>query len=504
MSQAYRDESRRAEAAAAENVENGFGVMARLLADQVTTADRQYSELLGQVLDCLTQIKNATRGGETLASGAESRATEGSSGAAPGWDRGAAEALARSYEDAAAGLDGAAKQGGAGRGGLAPEDPFAAMASQIERAFAPAPAEGSFLSLSLRFDDLERRVQSVLGGWPPKPELARETAGEPAAPPDGAKREAARFEGIENLLSHVVERLSDERLAKVFDSARAVRLEQAEPEKTPPREQPSPPADVEAMTDRMEELCGVVDHMIDDHRRGSEAALAMMTTLQEAMVRVLDRLDAVQAARETERRPGFDGAAEPGDASPSEARYAPLLDGETRLDGAADGVLSPGEAWLPADADHGSRGGDASPSRAAGRAAWGAWPDWAREAKSLVAGLGDGWFTAARAGSPVFAGAAARPRRGAAARAPAPTLVMIFLFGVLIAIEAANLFSRAPRGWGWIAPSPPASAFFPRPAAHSGAIPGVFSRARKTADDASPVRPACRGKFNAAEWIGAA
>ncbi len=159
------------------------------------------------------------------------------------------------------------------------DEPFNAMTRRIEQAFARGNPDSSVLALSLRLDDLERRVEVAIAAGPG----LRQAGDGSSMRPESAGDEPSRLDGIEDMLEHVVDRLSDERLARLLAESHGPPAAQPET--------PSPPLEIAEIADRLEELSGLVDRVIDDQRRGNEALMTTLAAVQETVLRVLDRLD---------------------------------------------------------------------------------------------------------------------------------------------------------------------------------------------------------------------
>jgi len=212
------------------------------------------------------------------------------------------------------------------------------IAMRIEQSLAEVNPENSLLTLGRRFDQLEARMGSALEGMATRADLkelhiaeaqieeistqldqlrrqfARLDAidahlGTLAAQLSddrltrlfangmGSSREAARLESISSQLATIAGQLSHERLADLIsqNAVRGVDLEEmatAAAQKAAARF-----ADREAsetQTRDIGEVRGLLESLINERRHSDENNASMLETMQQAIVRVLDRIDALE------------------------------------------------------------------------------------------------------------------------------------------------------------------------------------------------------------------
>ncbi len=247
------------------------------------------------------------------------------------WDREQAEALARVYEtpddgfDRTAGTEEAAPHGmpEVGRDWL--EARFADIAARVEQSLHDIRPDNSFLALGRRFDQFEERFGSVLDGVATRSDveglrLVEAHINELAAQFEHAQAQLGRLDTIENQLHAVVERLAETALnhgpaelehlvAEAADRAarRVSEIQQPAPDlgrlasaaaetaisRYAETVRPAPAAP--AAPDRgVEKLRDLVEAFIAERRSGEENTATMLDTMQQAMIRVLDRIDAME------------------------------------------------------------------------------------------------------------------------------------------------------------------------------------------------------------------
>ncbi|MEW5965348.1 MAG: hypothetical protein AB1749_17555, partial [Pseudomonadota bacterium] len=249
------------------------------------------------------------------------------------WDAEAAEALARIYEaeavaaphapaqarqpaprpavQAAAAVAMAMPVPTAEPGAHWLEDRFAEIASKVERSLAELQPERSMELLSGRFDDFESRMSAVLHEVAARTDLdslrlIEAHIEELARHAEETNTQFTRLGEIEGQLATVVDRLTRiERSECGFDEARFgadlqalidASVEQA-------AERLAGAGDGEARGHRLDDLRGLIVAFMDDRRRGDEETTIALETMQEAMIRVLDKVEALELVHGGARLP---------------------------------------------------------------------------------------------------------------------------------------------------------------------------------------------------------
>ncbi len=232
---------------------------------------------------------------------------------------------------------------------------LAEIAARIEQSLAEIRPENSLLTLGHRFDQLEARMSSALDGMATRADLkdlrlAETQIEEISAQLDQLRRQFARLDAIDAHLGTLATQLSDERLTKLFntgmassrDAARlesissqlatiagqlsherladlisqnAVRSTDLEEIATAAAQKAAARfADREAremQTRDIGEVRGLLESLINERRHSDENNASMLEMMQQAIIRVLDRIDALEIAQQ-----------EVG--APQHATYAPI------------------------------------------------------------------------------------------------------------------------------------------------------------------------------------
>lgn len=271
------------------------------------------------------------------------------------WSRADADALARLYhthaedDEAAASMadaESAPMFGVADPAAAAPfsvdserawlEERFSDIARRIELSLAEARPDNSFLAFGHRFERFEERMGAVLADVATRADveglrLIEAHISELTSHLERTQAHLERLDGIEAHLNAVVARLSDERFAAVSEGAgfESGRIDQIVAE-TASRvahqlasQNPANPADLESVAARAahealshyamdmraaggvfaemgeagaghDDLRSLVETFIRERRQGDEQTMAALDTMQQAMIRVLDRVDAIE------------------------------------------------------------------------------------------------------------------------------------------------------------------------------------------------------------------
>lgn len=270
------------------------------------------------------------------------------------WDREQAEALSRLYDSGETGLRGGLADpdadqfasedslaGSLGRGGASLdverewlEDRFAEIAQRVEQSLAEIRPESSFLALGHRFEQFEQRMGSVLEDVATRSDveglrLIEAHISELTQHLEQTQIQLERLDGIETQLNAVVERLSDDRNGTAADVAAlpvaqideivsqaadrvasqlaqmhlsggsqaglqvetiaARAAEQAVSRFAADYREPR-----QDETDGMHGLRALLEGFNRERRQGEEHTATVLDTMQQAIIRVLDRVDAIE------------------------------------------------------------------------------------------------------------------------------------------------------------------------------------------------------------------
>jgi localization factor PodJL len=266
------------------------------------------------------------------------------------WDTVTANALTKFYESGDAGI-GAENMGPrAAAAGSSESRPvfavepawldrrFAEVAERIEQSLAEIHPESSLLTIGRRFDQLEMRMASALRGVAMRTDLEELRIAEAQIEDIGAqldqlRRQLGRLDTIDAHLTTLTEQLSDDRLAKLFQHSESPERDNGRWDAIDRQlvaissqlsrdklgeivnESVSRNADLEGLADAaaqkaaahfadqgllqahardLGEVRGLLQSLINERRSSDENNASMLDTMQQAIVRVLDRIDALE------------------------------------------------------------------------------------------------------------------------------------------------------------------------------------------------------------------
>jgi localization factor PodJL len=241
------------------------------------------------------------------------------------WNRESADALARTYDAVEAALLPAApdpsshpastaSQAERPAPGSADEERawldarFAEIAARVEHSLASMLSDSSVLTLGERFHQFEQRFGSALEGIATHADVAGLATMEAhmielAQHVHEAHQRLARLGAVEQQLSQLAERMSEERLASLdgpatIPEAAINGVAVAVAERL--RGQFTDLArDGSASRETLEELRHLIQELIMAQRQGDDQASGALDTVQQAMIGMLDRLDALEEACST-------------------------------------------------------------------------------------------------------------------------------------------------------------------------------------------------------------
>ncbi|MEQ1712911.1 MAG: hypothetical protein ABL908_16125, partial [Hyphomicrobium sp.] len=214
------------------------------------------------------------------------------------------------------------------------EERFADIAHRVEQSLAEMRPESSFLALGRRFEQFEERMASVLEDVATRSDveglrLIEAHISELAQHLDQTQMQLERLDGIEAQLNVVVSRLTDDRFVEPsepghFPAAQLDEIVSRTADRVASQlvgmgqiagigphgdyEQLATRAAEQAITrfaydvrqsrpefgDQPGELRSIVEDFIRERRQGEEQTAAVLDTVQQAMIRVLDRIDAIE------------------------------------------------------------------------------------------------------------------------------------------------------------------------------------------------------------------
>lgn len=215
------------------------------------------------------------------------------------------------------------------------DERFGEIARRIEQSLAQIRPESSLLRLGQRFDQLEARMSSVLGGVATRADveqlrIAEKQIDDISAQLEQLRRQLARLDAIDAHLGALTAQLSDERFTRLLNQGAGVdagRIAAIDAQLGTIAEQLSHERlsglisesagrglDIEGvaaaaarrtaseMSDsgarEIGEVRGLIENLINERRHSDENNASMLETMQQAIIRVLDRIDALELGRQ--------------------------------------------------------------------------------------------------------------------------------------------------------------------------------------------------------------
>ncbi len=180
------------------------------------------------------------------------------------------------------------------------------IAARIERSLSELKGDFSVDSLGVRFDVFEERMGSVLGDVATRSDveslrLIEGQIQELTMHLEQTEQQLGRLDGIEQQLQAVIEHLSSgaegggHDLAAVAESPDFATLARSTAEEVAKRFAATTTA--AGGDPRLDELGSLLRSMIHDRRQSDEQTYTMLDTVQQAMIRLLDRIDALEMAQ---------------------------------------------------------------------------------------------------------------------------------------------------------------------------------------------------------------
>jgi localization factor PodJL len=183
------------------------------------------------------------------------------------------------------------------------------LARRFEHSLADLSPDNSVQVLGERFNEFEERLAVAFDSLATRTDveaigLIEAHIGELTTHLEAAHAQLARLEGIESHLQVMTEQLSDERLQGTAASVGSTPMpaaselqmlvaEAAERAATRVQSMVSQPKDGGGSN----ELRVLMDRFMDERRIGDEHMASMLDTMQQALIRVLDRMDAMEMAQ---------------------------------------------------------------------------------------------------------------------------------------------------------------------------------------------------------------
>ncbi len=191
---------------------------------------------------------------------------------------------------------------------------FAEIAGRLKRSLAELRPRNALRELEQRFaqfqdhvDQFQRRVDSALDEVAKRSDvdglrLIEAHVTEISGKLQAMEQELSRLDAIEAGLHAVSEQVSDERLALVLEQGEKIAAD-ITAATTRASGQMLARFDelgraVSSQATRFGEIKGLVETSITERRQGEEQAVSMLDTLQQALIRVLDRMDAIEEGQE--------------------------------------------------------------------------------------------------------------------------------------------------------------------------------------------------------------
>lgn len=200
------------------------------------------------------------------------------------------------------------------------EAKFAEIASRIEQSLAEMTPNAPLDDLAHRFDLLEQSFGDALHDVASRADLEglRQLEGQIAELGQHVEQTYAqlvRLDGIEHQISTVIQQLADQRLNPAaapqagFEAADIERVVEVAAEQAVARfaeRIPAAPAPAESHDGAISDIRSLLEGYIAERRQGDEQTISMLDTLQQALIRVLDRVDAIEVSQATARHEAYE------------------------------------------------------------------------------------------------------------------------------------------------------------------------------------------------------
>ncbi len=246
------------------------------------------------------------------------------------WDRDSAEALAGIYESGGANFGSAMPSTDPQTPGprnyvsasFAPSTPpaatsvdtvwfearFADLTKRLDQSLAEIRPDQGFFDISQRIEQVERHVSGVLDTVATHTDvegirLIEAHVGELAGHLDNAHQQLMRLDTIETYLNDISEKLADvHRVAMNPDSSPAAAYSPQQDIDVHAIAHQAAEAAAKRMAEQLprqqsqggDDMRGLIERLMSETRQGDENTTALLDTLQQAMIRLLDRVDAME------------------------------------------------------------------------------------------------------------------------------------------------------------------------------------------------------------------
>ncbi len=227
----------------------------------------------------------------------------------PHWDHAAAEEFTRALEDGADDLDRSTQA--SSDPGHAHHTAFAGssgtdhgpatrrlddIASRLEHALSAIWPNGSVIDLESRFQSLEQRVSKALEGIATRADaeglrLVEAQIADLAQHIESSQAQLVRLDSIERHLAQVTETLSGEKFANLLSNAPLSADDFEHLADTIAQRMQQRSNNAHVATVKLEELNGLIERFVSSYREADENTASALTTIQQAMVHLLDRFD---------------------------------------------------------------------------------------------------------------------------------------------------------------------------------------------------------------------
>jgi localization factor PodJL len=197
------------------------------------------------------------------------------------------------------------------------EAKFADLAERVQISLDDMRQDNSLVSLDQRFDQFEQRLGDALDDMATRSDpnglkQVETHIGDLVAQLEQARSQLGRLEQIEGNLTELMNRVSDERLGELMGQAGPSptdieNVATAVADRIATRMPQPAKADMSGFDD----LRGLIQNFVEDQRQGEEHTASMLDTMQQAMIRVLDRMDALENGHSATPKLAFNTAPTP-------------------------------------------------------------------------------------------------------------------------------------------------------------------------------------------------
>ncbi len=200
---------------------------------------------------------------------------------------------------------------------------LADVSARLEQSLSDVRPDHAFAAIGQRFTDLENRLSVALSGVATRVDvqglrIVETHILELNGHVERALSELSRLDGIEHHMSELLNQVSDEHMSRILNAALAAQAKPQRPDTAQAdlhtvaitaaeaaasrvtqvnrdllRDMPR----AEGNTGRVDEVHSLLANFIEERRNGDEYNAAMLDTIQQAMLRLLDRVEQMEAER---------------------------------------------------------------------------------------------------------------------------------------------------------------------------------------------------------------